>query len=69
MTPKGTWLTNHPRSYRGWFPRRDVKLRDGVPRATDTYFSCELIEKGIVGVYLDEDVPEGIENRPIIHGN
>ena len=60
------WLTNHPRTYKGWFPRRDVKLKDGPPKATDTYSVEEFEEKRIVGVYLDEDIPEGIKSRPYI---
>ena len=66
MTPKGTWLTNHPRTYRGWFPRRDALMYDGPPKATEAYTSEELAEKRIVGVYLNEDVPEGIKDRPML---
>ena len=65
-TPKGTWLTNHPRTHRGWFPRRDARMRDGIAKPTEEMSVQDLESRFIVGVYLDEDVPEGIENRPML---
>lgn len=63
---KGEWLTNHPRTYRGWFPRRDAKMVDGPPKATDKYTVDELLAMKQVGVYLDEDIEDGIKSRKLI---
>ena len=62
---KGEWLTNVPRTYKSWHPRRELKLVDGPPKVVSENFDLDyLTSRKIVGVYLDEDVPEGIENRP-----
>jgi hypothetical protein len=63
---KGDWVTNTPRSIKGYWPRRDAVLVEGPPHATDTFTTEQLQEKRIVGIYLDEDIPEGIHSRKII---
>ena len=63
---KGDWLTNHPRSIKGWWPRRDVKIYQGRPKATDTFTVEQLEGMGQVGAYLAEDVPEGTNNKSLI---
>ena len=64
---KGEWLTNVPRTYKSWNPRRELKLVDGPPKVVSENFDLDyLTSRKIVGVYLDEDVPEGVENRPWI---
>lgn len=63
---KGEWLTNTPRSIKGFWPRRDAKLSEGLPQATETFTQEQLMERKIVGVYLDEDIDEGIKSRKLI---
>ena len=49
-----TWITNHPRTYKGLIPRRiGVEYFDGEPKATDEYSIEQMKEAGLVGVYVN----------------
>jgi len=65
-TKKGDWVSNAVGSIRSLYPRRKAALVQGPPMATHRYTEAELREKRIIGVYLDEDIPEGYRSRPII---
>lgn len=54
---KGDWVTNYPKPIDKWkFKRKNIKYREGLPKATNWYSIDEFIEMGYVGIYLDEDV-------------
>lgn len=61
-TNKGDWLMNFPRSIKGLRMRR-AKLKEGEPYPTKMFTTEELKEKKIVGIYLDEDCPDGYYSR------
>lgn len=65
-TKRGDWVTNIKGDMRGYWPRRDARYSEGPPMATDTYTREELEGRKIRGLYLDEDIPEGVKSRPII---
>ena len=62
----GEWVTNNVGHLMGYWPRRDAKFREGPPKATWRYTAQELLDMGLKGVYLDEDVPEGIKSRELL---
>lgn len=48
------WITNHPKSVKGLWPRRDgVEYIEGKPKATHVYSVEELQKQNIIGVYVD----------------
>lgn len=48
------WITNHPKSIKGLWPRRDgVDYIQGEPKATDVYSIEQLKNQNIIGVYVD----------------
>lgn len=48
------WITNHPKSVKGLWPRRDgVEYIEGMPKATLVYSVEDLIKQNIIGVYVD----------------
>ena len=65
-TKKGEWVTNVPRSVKGYWPRRDAKYSQGDPKGSDKFPVEKLKELKIVGVYLDEDIPDGIKSRRLL---
>jgi len=66
-TKKGTWVTNIPKGgLRAQYPRRLAKYKLGEPFATISFSTEELEELGLEGMYLDEDVPEGLKSRPMV---
>ena len=65
-TKKGDWVNNVPRNIRGYWPRRDAEYYQGDPKGSETITVEELKERKIVGVYLNEDIPEGIKSRKLI---
>ena len=51
---KLTWITNHPKSIKGLWPRRiGVDYIEGKPMGTHAYSSDELAQSGLIGVYVD----------------
>jgi hypothetical protein len=65
-TEKGEWVANNPDSIMSYWPRRDAALREGTPNATFRYTVQELLDMNFVGIYLDEDIPEGLLSREIL---
>lgn len=78
-TKKGDWVTNFPRSLKAMWPRRDAKLVEGpavLPPAggpkdyQHRSLKCDAREfmqrRNYIGVYLDEDIPEGYRSRKIL---
>lgn len=63
---KGDWVTNFPRSLKGYWPRRDAKLVEGPPKATFAHTVEELQGRKLIGIYLDEDIPAGIKSRDLL---
>lgn len=53
---RGDWITNHCGSLKSFWPRRNVLYKEGPPKETEKYSVDELINQGIVGIYLEEDV-------------
>jgi hypothetical protein len=48
------WITNHPKSVKGLWPRRDgVEYIEGEPKATSVYSVEDLQKQNIIGVYVD----------------
>lgn len=48
------WVTNHPKSVRGMWPRRaGVEYHEGAPQSTEAHTSEELARQGLVGVFVD----------------
>jgi len=48
-----TWITNHPKSVKGMWPRRaGVDYIQGQPKATEAYTTEQLQSQGLVGVYV-----------------
>lgn len=66
LSNKGDWITNVPKNIKSLWPRRNVKMVQGEPKATETFSVDDLKSRGIVGAYLDEDIPEGIKSRELI---
>ena len=62
---KGDWLTNNPKTIRSWYPRRSVKMVEGKPKETGEYTVEELESKGMIGIYLDEDLAHEWEEYPL----
>ena len=53
------WITNHPRTHKGMWPRREnVNYIDGPPKATDDYSVEDFENMRIVGVYVDISLEE-----------
>jgi hypothetical protein len=53
------WITNHPQSIKGMWPRRiGCDYIEGLPKATDTYTVEQLINQNIIGVYVDMPIEE-----------
>ena len=49
-----TWITNHPKSLTGLWPRRaGCEYIQGEPMGTETYTSEQLKAEGYVGAYVD----------------
>lgn len=63
---KGDWVTSMPGSLKAYWPRRDTKFTEGPPKATNHYSVGELSAMRIVGIYLDEDIEEGLVSRPLL---
>ena len=63
---KGDWITNNAGHIAGYWPRRDALIVEGPPRATHKYTVEELQGQKIVGLYLDEDIPQGIKSRELL---
>lgn len=76
---KGDWVTNFPRSLKAMWPRRDAKLIEGPAKLPPPGGREEYLHKGrlfcarefmlrrsYIGVYLDEDIPEGYRSRKIL---
>lgn len=60
------WITNHPKSVKGMWPRRDgVEYVEGEPKATHKYSVDELKEQNLVGVYVNMDA-ESYFKLPLI---
>ena len=60
------WITNHPKSIKGLWPRRSgVEYIQGEPKATAAYSVDELKSQGLVGAYVDMDAEE-YRKLPII---
>lgn len=53
------WITNHPKSLKGLWPRRAgcVYIK-GEPKASFFYTQKQLKKKGYIGVYVDMDEAE-----------
>jgi hypothetical protein len=48
------WITNHPKSIKGLWPRRDgVEYIEGEPMATHVYTTDDLKRQRLIGVYVD----------------
>ena len=48
------WITNHPKSLKGMWPRRaGVTYIEGPPKSTEAYSVSELVSQGLVGAYVD----------------
>lgn len=63
----GDWVTNHPGSMRGWWPRRaGVSYQEGPPSATHQFTADELSARGMVGIYLAADCPDYLERELIL---
>lgn len=45
------WVTNHPKSIKGYWPRRAVPLMEGAPKLADGYEGSKL-----VGIYLADNL-------------
>lgn len=65
-TKRGEWVTNLGGSEDAHWPRRDARYKEGPPAAYGDRSQSDLAARGIRGLYLDEDIPEGIKSRPII---
>lgn len=60
------WITNHPKSIKGLWPRRDgVEYIQGEPKSTKVYSVEELKKQGLIGVYVDM-LAEQYYSLPII---
>lgn len=64
-TNKGEWVTNFPRSIKG-VRKRNVKIIEGDPKPTKQYSTKQLKRMKIVGIYLDEDCPDGYYSRDFV---
>jgi hypothetical protein len=53
---KGDWITNHPKPFESFWPRRTCKYKVGKPKGNFAISSEELEIIGLIGIYLDEDV-------------
>lgn len=63
---KGDWITNNPRGIKAWFPRRACKVVEGEPRPSQQYGTEYLKSRGIVGIYLDEEIDCDYKELPLI---
>jgi len=52
MPVRGQWLTNHPKSIKGYWPRRAVPLVEGPPQGVSDTDTADCEEAGYVGIYL-----------------
>lgn len=60
------WVTNHPKSVKGMWPRRaGVDYIEGSPKGTHMYSSDELRRQNIIGVYVDMS-PEDYYSLPVV---
>ncbi len=60
------WVTNHPKSVKGMWPRRDgVEYIEGDPKATLKNSVEELKMQQLIGVYVDMD-EESYRKLPVI---
>lgn len=60
------WITNHPKSVKGMWPRRDgVEYIEGDPKATLKNSVEELKMQQLIGVYVDMD-EETYRKLPVI---
>ncbi len=62
---KGDWVTNHPVSIKGWWPRRTAKYKEGRPKPTLDFSVEDFESKGYIGIYLDEEV-ESYYSLPLV---
>jgi hypothetical protein len=57
---KGDWVTNHPKPFEGFWPRRAVVYWVGPPKVTEYMpegvTEEQLAATGLIGIYLDEDL-------------
>ena len=61
------WITNHPKSVKGLWPRRDgVQYLEGEPKATSVYTVEDLKKQKIIGVYVDM-IAEDYYKLPLIN--
>lgn len=59
------WVTNHPKSLKGMWPRRiGAVYIEGPPKATTVHTTDELARQGLVGAYVDMNEAE-YRNLPL----
>lgn len=68
-TKTGDWVTNHPRTLKAYWPRRQAEYKEGPPKETEVYTQEELSNSNIIGIYLAEDIEDGLKSRPIIQND
>jgi hypothetical protein len=63
VTKKGEWLTNHPKSIQGYWPRRAILIREGQTPQQRLAYAAQVLEGmtipsdgGLVGIWLDQDL-------------
>jgi hypothetical protein len=62
------WITNHPRSLKGLWPRRaGVQYIEGSPHATEWRTSEQLTAEGLIGVYVQGMTREEYRSHPLAH--
>lgn len=53
------WITNHPKPLKGLWPRRvGCTYVEGEPKATPARTSEDLMNCGLIGVYVDMSAAE-----------
>jgi len=62
---RGSWVTNTPKTIKGYWPRRVADFVEGPPKATKSYSVEELTALELVGVYLGEDLEVPLKALPL----
>ena len=62
---KKLWITNHPKSIQGFWPRRTCEYFEGLPQKTYKYSVEEFIEMGYIGIYVNM-TREEYEKYPLV---
>lgn len=66
QTERLLWVTNHPKSIQGLWPRRvGCTYIEGEPKKTDVYTSEDLKKQNIIGVYVDMK-PDDYYSLPVV---